>query len=1048
MKLILASVLIAAAAFAQGAGTIHGTVSDPTGLAVPNATVTALLEERGTTRTVQTDSSGGFVMPSLPVGNYLLRVEAKGFKASSHQGLTLTSNQNVRVDTKLDVGSISESVSVTAEAPLVDSRSSQIGSLIDSRRVLDLPINGRNVISLAEMLPGVINVSAPQEFTGDRSGPTVNVSGSRNNQNLFLFDGQQFNAVFRNTGLNYPPPDALQEVKVLSNSFSSEYGRNAGAIFNVVTKSGTNQIHGSTWEFLRNQKLNARNFFAPSEKPQLIQNQFGGAAGGPLRKDKLFIFGSYEGLRVRPAALGTAAFPLTATERSGAFATAIKDPVTGLPFPNNQIPASRFDPVAQKILSSNLMPLPNRPDGQLVTTFPTPQNDDSFLVRVDYNLRKHTIDARYNYNFAKERDSTGQVPEYLPLDRTARVQSITIGDTFTIGPSVLNQVRVSFNRVAASIVNLNPISLADLGGTFPLFGPKIPPSIAISGRVTMGSGSSVDAITVNESSQFTEIINWTKNRHSLKAGFDLLKLRYLNRSYFLTMGDFTFSGAITGNPAADFLLGKAESMRVASPVLEQAGLQTNTYYFLQDDWRIHPRLTLNIGLRYELPLPWVHPQDFWGTLHPGQQSQAIRTAPLGMVFPGDAGTPRGLIETDKNNFAPRIGFAWDPFGNGRTSVRGAYGIFYETLNADIIQNTGQPYRYSFTFNTPFSLADPLRGQAPIPFAVNTKDPVFTGVQEIFYPDSTLRSPYVQHFNINVQREVVKDVAIQVGYVAKLGRNLLMGLSANPAVFRPGATLANINQRRILQPFGNNSVISSEANSSYHSLQVELNKRFGHGFSVQGAYAFSRSIDMASGNSLGAAVPNVFDLSTQRGLSDFQAKHIASFSWIWDLPRLNTAPGGVRAVVGSWQVNGLVTTRSGRPVNILIGVDNALSGTPNQRPNVNGNPVLPDGRSRNDEILAWFDRSVFTSPAAGTFGNTGRNPLLGPGATNTNLGLFKNFNLPFREVFRVQFRSEFFNVLNAVNLGAPNNSLNAGVRMGRITSASSARVIQFALKIIF
>ena len=369
-----------------------------------------------------------------------------------------------------------------AEAPLVDSRSSVIGTLIDSRRVTDLPLNGRNIIGLAALLPGATNVAAPQTFTGDRSGPTLNVSGSRGNQNLFLFDGQSFNAAFRNTGLNYPPPDALQEVKVLTNSFSAEYGRNAGAVFQVITRSGTNEIHGAAWEFLRNHKLNARSFFAPSIIPQSIQNQYGVAAGGPIKKDKLFVFGSYEGLRVRPASLGASSFPLTEAERRGDFAgtaAPVRDPAnSNQPFPGNQIPVQRFDTVAKNLLNPAQMPLPNRSDGQLVTTFPTPANNGQYLFRVDWNFRRHVVDGRYNLNKAYDRASAGNVPEYLPLDRSANVNSITIGDTWTLRPSLLNQARISFNRFSSVYTNLNPTHLSDLGGTFPLFGgPKIPPNI-------------------------------------------------------------------------------------------------------------------------------------------------------------------------------------------------------------------------------------------------------------------------------------------------------------------------------------------------------------------------------------------------------------------------------------------------------------------------------------------------------------------------------------------------------------------------------------------
>ena len=1050
-KQLAATCLFVSLTFAQGIGTIHGTVTDASGKAVPQAKVVAVLEERNTTRSIETDNEGSYVFPSLPVGKYAVRVEAPGFKTSSQTGVELTSNENARVDATLEVGSLNQSVSVVGEAAAVDSRSSTVGTLLDSRRVVELPINGRNIISLVGLLPGASQVSAPQTFTGDRSGPTVSISGSRGNENLFLFDGADFNAAFRNTGLNYPPPDALQEVNVLTNSFSAEYGRNAGSVINVVARSGTNQIHGALWEFLRNQDLNARNFFAPSKNPQLVQNQFGAAAGGPIRKDKLFIFGTYEGLRVRPASLATAAFPLTAAERNGDFSaspTPVNDPLAGQPFPNNQIPTSRFDPISNKILSPILMPLPNAAGGQLITTYPSPQNNDSFITRVDYNLGRNTIDGHYNYGLATQSSFVGDIPTYLPVSNQAKTQNATIGDTFTIRPNLLNVARVAYNRFTALINNPPVNSLTQLGANFPQIGPPLAPTLAINGRVTLGNASTVDSVEVNESWQFSDSVTWTKDRHTIKGGFEFKHLRYLNRSGFNTAGSFAFTGTFTGNPAADFVLGRAESLVVASPYLDQGGLESATYYFIQDDWRVSKRLTLNLGLRYELPLPWFHPHDEWGTLRPGVESTVIPTAPLGLAFVGDPGVPRGIIQTDKNNFAPRLGFAWDPFGDGRTSVRGAYGIFYETINADIIQNTSQPFNYTFTINAPYSLADPLRGQPPLPLVVNLKNPTFVGTQQIFYPDPGLRTPYVEQFNFNVQRELVKDLTLEVDYIGKLGHKLLIGYSPNPALYGPGASTGNIDQRRILQPYGNNSEISSVANSNYNGLQIQVNKRFRRGFSVQGAYTFSRSLDNASAIALGAAVPNVFNFRSQYALSDFQAKHIASISWLWELPRVTAGNGIVRAAANGWQVNGLVSLRSGLPINPVLGSDRALSGTPNQRPDVIGNPVLSGDRPRGDRVLQFFDRTAFALPAVGTYGDEGRNALLGPASAATNLAVFRSFPLPLREGMRLQFRSEFFNLFNSVNLSNPNTSFSAGANFGRITAAGDARVIQFALKLLF
>ncbi len=1045
--LLCAWILLAGVAFgATSTGTLHGVVTDTTGGVLPNATITLTLEERGASRVVYSDDSGVYVATLLPIGSYTVRVEAPGFKAFEREAVSLTSSQNARVDAQLEVGPVSESITVLAEAPQVDSRSATMGTLIDSRRVLDLPLNGRNVVGLANLLPGASQVEAPQTFTRDRDGPTVAMSGSRPNQNLLLFDGVHYNAVFRNTGLNYAPPDAIQEVKVLTSNFGADYGRNGGSVFQVVTRAGTNQLHGSLWEFLRNDNLNARHYFA-TEKPNLIQNQFGAAVGGPVKHDKLFFFASYEGLRIRPESLSTSAFPLTAAERAGDFSATgqLKDPGTGQPFANNQIPVSRFDTVSSNILSRNLFPLPNRPDGQYVALFPEPRDNDMAMVRMDYNLGSHTLSGRWNYNFARENESAGQIPEYMQLDREATTQNVALTDSYVIRYNLINQFRAGFTRVGSSVFTTNPYHISDLGGEFPLFGPRIPPLIGVVGRLTAGSSTSGDATIVNQAWNISDDVSWVTNGHSVKVGAELLKLRYLNRSAFMTQGAFPFTGQITGDSAADFVLGAMPWMQVASPLLEQAGSQISSYYFIQDDWRIHPRLTLNLGLRYELSLPWVHPNDFWGTLRPGQQSQVIPNAPAGMVFPGDAGISRGLIATDKNNFAPRFGFAWDPFGHGRTSVRGGYGIFYDSINADVIQNSSQPYRYSFTFQTPVSLTQPLLGQPEIPLTVNLTNPQFVGTQELFYPDATMRTPYVQHFNLNVQHEVARDLVVQEGYMGKIGRKLLMGLAANPAVYGPGASSGNIDQRRLLPGFGNNTVISSLANSSYNALQIEATKRFSRSFSFQMAYTFSRSIDMESSISVAGGTPNVFDLSTQFGLSDFHASHIGSFSWLWDLPQLRSRPSLLRVIAGGWQVNGLVTLRSGFPVNLTSGRDVALSGTPGQRPDVIGEHRLPDDRTTGEKALAWFDGSAFVRPAAGTYGNVGRNALIGPPASTANLALFKNFDLAGEQT-KLQFRSEFFNAFNHVNLGQPYGTY--GSRMGRIFTAADARVIQFALKLLF
>lgn len=1055
--------LSATTLLAQGMGTILGSVQDPSGLGVPNAKVTAIMTERGLTRTVDTDTVGDYVFPLMPVGTYAVTVEQQGFKTFRQAGIALTANANARVDIKLEVGNVVQQVSVTAAAAPVDTHSSMVGTLIDERSVTELPLDGRNVVALAALLPGVADLFAPQTFTDDRGGPTLSVAGSRDNQNLFLFDGVQFQNLFLNTGLNYPPPDALQEVKVLTNSFSAQYGHNAGSVFNVVSKSGTNKWHGAAWEFLRNDALNARNTFS-SSVPSLKQNQFGATLGGPIIKDKLFIFGSYEGLRVRPSAVPAEAFPLTAQEREGYFTTAITDPTTGAAFPTAPCPTttgtcyyvdpSRFDTVAKNVISPSVMPLPNAPGNAWIGSFPSPANDDQFMIRGDYNSGHHTVAARYNRNYATSTFYGGSIPAYQPGGQKTTVHSAVLSDTWVIRTNLLNEAHLGFNRFYSPTRLQNPTSLTALGGTFPTLSDWMTPGFSISGRLDQGDGGTNSGTATNQTLEFSDSINWTHGGHVLRAGLQYLHEAYGNMSFWETSPEFTFDGSFTGNSAADFLLGLPTKLVIASPMLQQVGRETSSFYYVQDDWRVSKRLTVNLGLRYELPLPWVQPQNYWGTLHVGQQSTVIPNAPLGMVYPGDAGVPRGLVPTPTHDFAPRIGFAYDPIGDGRTSIRGAFGMFYDATNAQIIQNTGQPFRYTWDISAPYSTTDPLYGQPAIPTVVNLKNPTFVGTQDIIYPDPTTTTPYVMQYNLNVQREVVKDLLIEVGYFGKQSRHLWMGLSPNPAAFTcltgcaNPATIANENSRAVIQPGFSvgNLLNATEGSARYNALEVQVTKRYSHRFSLQGAYTYASSLDDASTLYLSSAAPQPYNLKTQWGPSDFFQRHVASISWIWDLPGTANSNPALRQVVNGWEASGLFAVHSGEPINVKTGVDDALSGTPQQRPDEVGNPDL-SGQSRSQRVAGWYNWQAYGFPTTGTYGNVGRNSLIGPGAATTSFGMFKTF--PLRgEGLRLQFRTEFFNLFNRANYFSPSGNLSAGSSMFAITSADSAREIQFALKLLF
>ena len=1052
MKRLLFTFLLSTPLTAQViTGSLYGTVTDPTGAIVPNAHITATSAERGNTRGAVSNDKGEWVLTLMPIGTYGIKVDAAGFKSFDRTGIALSAEDNIKIDARLELGAASDTITVTTEAAQVDSRSSTLGATIGERTLMDMPLDGRNIFDLTTLLPGISNVTDPQTFTNDRQGPTFTTSGSRSAQNNMTFDGMLFVALFRNTGLNYPPPDAIAEVRVQTSNYTAEYGRNSGTSMNVVTKSGTNVLHGSVWEYIRNNDFNARSFFSKTVS-KLVQNQYGGTLGGPVIKNKLFLFGSYQGLKVRTAALSSSAKPLTSAESSGTFSSKITDPLSGQPFPqsgkNYIIPTSRFDPVAVKL--NSLIEPANSSSGQLIATYAAPQNDDQGLIRGDYYWGKHAIDARYNQVASRDEKSSGNVPSYERIADNTSYHTASIGDTLPITPNLLNVARLAYNRFGGTVSVLTPYSLASLGSKLPQFGPPNPSEINVSSRFDIGNTSAAPALLVNENREFTDSLSWVHGTHSIKVGFQFLRLQYLNRTWFQAQGGFTFSGIFTGNSAADFLLGIPQTLSISTPQLEQGGVQHNTFYYAQDDWRINRRLTLNLGLRYELAFPWYQPNNYWGGFIAGEQSQVYKNAPVGLVFPGDPGEPRGLVQTDGNNFAPRIGFAYDVRGDGKTAIRGGFGVFYDAITSNIIQNGTQPFRYGFTINAPYSLTDPLRGLAPIPDGVNLSNPTFSTnpPPQLTFPSPTMRTPYTFQDNLTVQHQVRRDLMVEVAYVGKLGRKLLTDIGTNPAIYFPGATVANEDSRRVYKGFGSLNQMGTFANSEYNALQTQAIKRFANHFTVQGAYTFSKAMDNSSSNvSDTASIPNPFNLRGEWALADFYAKHIASLAGVWELPRFMNHNLFLRETVGGWNLSGRFTARSGNPINVVTGADNALSGTPDQRPNVNGNPIIPGNRTLQQEIAQWFNPAVFSVPAAGNYGDLGRNALIGPGQQATNIGLLKNFPIPFREGMYVQFRAEAFNATNTPIFKNP--TATYGSSLGKITSTSGGdRHLQFALKVVW
>lgn len=1066
--------------------TILGTVADPSGAAISGATVTVTNESTGRSTTALSDEAGGYLFPLLPIaGTYEVSVEAVGFRRFLQRGIVLRVNENVRVDAQLTLGGVSESVEVTGAPPQIDTRNSTLGTVIESKTIVEIPLNGRNPIQLASLVAGVTFVSAPAVFTW-RGGSTLSVNGSRTNTNEFLVDGGRYAGGYQNNGLNMPSPDALQEFKLITNTFSAEYGRNAGSVFNAVVKSGTNAFHGSLWEFLRNDKLNARNFFLnqPGQKvAKLRQNQFGFTVGGPAIRNRLFWFGSYQGLRIGQESIRTSFLP-TAAEREGYFTTPLKDPETGQPIlPDAQgryyISPTRFDPITAKI-TSQYLPLPLA-DGRLTLLGQQPVRSNQYVAKADANLTQ-----KNSMSFSMLLDRTGRtdpfpfnnaVVGYQTLVASNNSTLVSVTDTHIFSPTMLSQSRISYHRLREPQGCSNPQqSLRTLGSLSFIDDPRIPdlnPSFNIAGRFQLSSGLCgifEDSISRQASQNFT----WIRGRHTVKFGADLEKLSTAIIAYCCgTEGSYQFNGQITGNAMADYLVGRPNQYTRASGG-GQIVLHWKFGGFIQDDWKISRRLTLNLGLRYFLQTPdktdGVYGpkgdgRDGKAVFRLGQQSTIYPGAPRGLVYVGDEGIPRGMVEPDRRDWQPRIGLAWDVRGDGRTSVRVAYGIFHESTIPDLSgqNNQNQPFILFNTLNAPpGGVVNTERGfPNPIPYrAYETSNPTFILPADVVSLNAYYRQPLIQSWSFNVQQQVSSNFMVDVAYTGKVASRLQQSVQVNPAVYIPGndangqpnSTLANVNNRRIYAPvFGRIREAQSIGRSNFHSLQASTRYALNRGLTFTTAYTWSKSIDTISSFGVGGNLAqDPFDnLAGNRGLSDFDRAHVLAASYVYEVPDVLKGRGGKVAhhITGGWEVSGITRLSSGAPYSIMAGVNNSLNGENRDRADVVGDPwSLSNDRSRGERVLRWFNTGAFAVNQIGFVGNSGRNLMRGPAQLNSDVSIAKNFDIGER-YGRLQFRSEFYNILNQVRFNNPVNVVTSPA-FGQITSALDPRLIQFSLKYLF
>jgi len=1106
-KLLLLLIFHTAIVYAQDSGgSLRGSVADASGATVANTKITAINTDTGFARFTISDEKGNYVLVSLPIGHYRLEARADGFKKYIRDGITLDVNQAATVPIQLAVGTNTQEIEVKADASMIETTSTNLGQTVGEREVLDLPLNGRHFTQLGLLQPGVVPITPGLVEAGGttREGQAYAVNGQRPESNNFLIDGaDNFNTVDGGFVLE-PPVDAISEFRILSHTAPAEFGHSTGSTTNIISRSGTNEYHGSAWEFFRNNAMDAKSFFADSVEP-LHRNQFGGTFGGPIKRDKTFVFVYYEGVRDSQGETTRATVP-SDPERSGNFADQcplnngtfnaqglcidntsgqvsqngqLFNEFTGQPIPKNQLPFINS-------ISQNLLPYyPHANSGAFtfVGTQTFVNNTDQFGVRLDHVLtERDALNFRYSYGQSSQTDPLStqgaNVPGF-PVGENQRPQNLVAQETHTFSPTLLGQIRFSFLRNKLLLdEHLNDTTPASLGFNYqPTLESAIgPPFVQVGGYASIGDPITGPRNTYQNSFDYTGSITRIKGRHQMKfgGGYQYDQINVLQG--IATNGFFVFSTFPVNNPFASFLFGQPVFFLQGGGNFSRNLRGQAFNLFAQDTWRVTPRVTINYGLRYEVPSPYTEAHNLQNLWVPGRQSTVFPSAPTGLLYPGDKGVPRGLIPTQRDAFAPRVGIAWDVTGKGRTLVTAAYGIFYDpyyTGQGGPLQDpiSAPPYLQTPQISVP-NFADPYNGQNPF-------NGSFAQPMTLLVLNPNLRLPYAQDWNLNIEQSLGSDWLLQAGYIGTKGTKLPRFIEANPTVYDPNLSPAdNMNlsdQRRLYSgctvavpapcTFSSVGEIAGIANSTYNALQVSLRKRFSHGLSMLASYTFSKTLDDASTfNITGSAsqsvagendlAQNPFDVAAEHGRSMFDARHRFVVSYQWNLPWFNHAQNWYGHILGNWQVNGITTLMSNTPFTVYDSSDSSLQGSApeisgfySSRPNIVGNPnvgACADGAPVRSP-QCWFNTGAFQQAQPGTFGNAGRNTLLGPAFQQWDFSALKM--IPVHESVNLQFRAEFFNILNNVNFVLPNNDVSSP-NFGQITAAQPGRIMQLALKLLF
>ena len=1073
-------------ALSQGLSSVNGAVNDSTGARIAGAKIVVTEAGTGLRREAVSGAEGLYVIGSLRPTRYALTVEAPGFRRFSQTGMILQANDTATVNVTLELGAVNEVVEVQGSAVQVDTTSPTLKQVVDSARMIELPLNGRNPAQLTALVAGAVNGpsnGADQGATKTFPGAvTVSVNGGRTNNIAFNLDGVHSQDIFSNVNQPLPMPDALQEFSFQTSNFSAEYGQNSSGVVNVVTKSGTNTLHGGLFTFVRNARFNSRNFFA-GRRDQLKREQFGGTIGGPIIRDKLFFFGGYQGTIIRNTQNGISAFVPTAANLGGDFsnylsaadptnplrrAIAIRDPTNGQLFPGNIIPVSRLEPASLAMIK--YLPAASRENGQAIFSTPVIQDFKEFIARVDYSMSNSD---RLNYRFNKAwYDSPGIFANNNLLtyaDTTPDSSYNTaLQETHIFSPALLNDFRFAVTReITSRHPPPNTPNVRDFGvqGVYQTANKAIE-SFGVSGF--FGFGAFADSVFARTTFDWYDTVRLVKGRHDIALGGSYEKARFNHDNHLFQNGTYSFTGDNSNSAIADFLMG---SLRTFTQGWGSFQKDRNTVFslFIQDTFKASRRLTLSYGLRFEPSFPWHDLYRQAEAFSPSRYQQGLKSkvytnAYPGMLFPGDEGFPEDGRSTSWNNFAPRFGFAYDPFGDGKTSVRGGAGIFLNSRNpafSNDAQVQTSPFSPTVSLTSPDGgFRNPYQGlnnPFPLTFPV-PHDFVFPTPVRVYSWDAShwkLQTTTVYNWNLTMERQVRPNWLVRAAYVASRTNHLLANQQLNPAAFIAGSTLGN-DARRPFQPY--TSIVQStfSGNAWYNSMQLSLEKRFSRGFTVHANYTWSKSTDdvpfgtdntSPQLNAVIAMSPYLSNFKRlDKGPSDFDYRHVFVASYVWQLPALAHANPLLRVVGGGWQMSGITSLQSAIPISISAGLDRSQSGIGFDK----GQLVSPDayGAGACGNRAPCVDRlipSAFALPALGSYGNLSKGALRGFGFFNVDMGLFKTFMV--RERFTVQFRAEFFNFLNRANFNAPVTAVNAG-GFGAVQSARDPRIGQLALKFNF